>query len=274
MSKVYNWPPLRGGKLSLQLELKSLPFAVEKLQRIPLLSKYFFCDDESDLSDLLRPVYADISEDSAFDDVASELLRSSRKKGGLVSLPVRHYAKTVPCVVFLHGFGGNGLWNIATLRQMLPQALILAPTLGVGFEGRCNPPDIEAWLGTAMASVKRQNPSFEIKGNHIVALSQGTAYAVELLNYSDYPFKSLICISGHPGRSIRQERADSLQVAIMSGAKDARCDASTCKQVRAELATNSFTASCKIVPNADHFLFLSHQDQVTKFLDATIKSTG
>lgn len=264
MSYVINYPPQPAARLSLAIELKALPFAARQLQRSWLLADRFFHKDEQDLSDLLEQVAVSIKHDRAFDETASELTRVGNRCGGFISLP-SGTAKNPPIVVYMHGYGGNGVWNVAAIRAMLPRTLVLVPTLGMASATARNSQLVD-WITSAIEEARNHVNVNNDATKHLVSLSQGSIAATSLLNNTDYHFDSYTAISGHPALPLSTKRKQMLRVRLISGERDMRCSVEDCQYVSSELKSKKFNVTQWTIKNADHFMVLASQRHIKKLL--------
>ena len=252
---------------SLDAEAAMLVLGMKAADRIPIrrLREQIFAENERALSPLLRKTYSRLIRSAAFNDVYSEYGRLRKAIGGFVSYPRKSHEPSVNLIVFFHGAGGNGAWNIATARRMFPDALIAAPTMGI----RCKRHDckqVVEWLRSVEARFAKRYSGTMIACTNVIALSQGIIPATSLLNDTDYPVQHFTMLSTFPAKVLTKQRANTLKVSLITGKLDERCDVSGCKRYWRKLVKHGFNARLAILKEADHFMLLSHTRKVTRLL--------
>jgi predicted esterase len=206
-----------------------------------------------------------LTKDAAFTDVVSEYARPAGSVGGFVSYPAKHDQSPVNFIIFLHGYGGNGAWNIATVRRMFPDALIAAPTMGRKCSRHTSEQIVE-WLGKVERRFAKAFPGRMISSTNLMALSRGILPAMALLNETNYPFGHLSMISTFPVKVITKSRTNSLTVAMICGELDARCDSREGENYVKKLVRKGFRARFSTLNGANHFIFLSHTRRIARLL--------
>lgn len=265
MNGVENFPAFPGLKMSLSHEGIASIAAAGMIDKLPFVREYIFAENERGLGKLFKKAYSAIKDDPAFDETCSEYLRPVGEVGGFVSYPASKVKDEVSFIVFLHGYGGNGAWGIATVRRMFPNALIAAPTTGTECT-RFNGKQLARWLRSVEQRFSTLHPNVMFGQTNLVALSRGVFPARRLLNESDYPFQSLTLLSTCPAHPITARRAETLAVTMICGDSDERVDLNASRRYLRKLQQRGFHVRQAIIEDANHFMFLSHTARVSKLL--------
>ena len=221
-------------------------------------------DSANELRELCARRYRIILNDPVFGRVPSALPycyspRTPTNGLALVYRP-KETGTNTHCLLFLHGFGGSFLWTPQLLSEAFPDHIIICPAYGVStaliqsdYVSEC----LAAVEGSVGHSLAR--PS-------LIGLSAGGFGATRIYTQSPDRFRQLVVIAAYPppetlGRFNRKTSVHFIVGAhedyVLSGAFDRNMQS---------IRPRSDHFESYIIPNANHFFVLSHQDEAFKVL--------
>ena len=160
--------------------------------------------EEGELKRLLGDVYEKIADDPAFHGVRSAVpycwAEATQSVGdGLIYLPdddvgtASGAVTSQPAIIFLHGFGGNLLWNIWALKTEFPDRVILAPSGGICWPDNDSERIVE-YLDDMRAYVE-QEFGVKIERPWLIACSQGGPAGFTVANLASDRFRGFVSIA-------------------------------------------------------------------------------
>lgn len=170
---------------------------------------------------------------------------------------------SVPCLVFLHGFGGQLTAYLRVLRHTFGSRFaIVAPFLDSNGE---------FWKPHGKAVVKAIVTKYlppEVDRNRVflIGLSNGAVGATAILQDPELApaFKGFILVSGRGEMTAPMQNASAL---FITGTSDPRFPVEYVKKGAEAMQENGAEITFETLP-AGHFLWLSHADQMTAVMDA------
>jgi pimeloyl-ACP methyl ester carboxylesterase len=153
----------------------------------------------------------------------------------------------LPCVVFLHGFGGLSSAYLRVMEKALPRAIIVAPAL-----------DVDARWDSALGRsvVERTLASLPIRADRartvLLGLSNGAVFGAGFAP----KFSGAVFVSG-----LGQTEATKRPLQVVSGGRDVRLTPDWIEARVAELRGAGVPVDLEIVPDADHALLLTHSER-------------
>lgn len=170
---------------------------------------------------------------------------------------------SVPCLVFLHGFGGQLTAYLRVLHHAFgDRYAIVAPFLDSG--GAFWKPKGKA---VVKAIVTKYLPAEVDKTRvYLIGLSNGAIGATAMMQDPESAplFKGFILVSGRGEVTAPLPRAKAL---LISGAHDPRFPLDYVKEGAEKMRAAGAEVTFEVLP-ADHFLWLSHADPMTAAVEA------
>jgi predicted esterase len=170
---------------------------------------------------------------------------------------------SVPCLVFLHGFGGQLTAYLRVLHHAFGNRYaIVAPFLDSNGE---------FWKPHGKAVVKaivtkHLPPEVDKTQVYLIGLSNGALGATAILQDPGLApsFKGFILVSGRGELTAPMQRTNAL---LITGTNDPRFPVDYVKEGAEKMREGGADVTFEAFP-ADHFLWLSHADQMTAVMDA------
>ncbi len=167
-----------------------------------------------------------------------------------------------PCLVFLHGFGGQLSAYLDVLNRALgDRYVIVAPFLD--FTGAFWTPPGKAAVRALVA--EHLPPEVDRERVFLVGLSNGAIGTTALLQDDEIArhFRGFILVSGSGQVARKELRSDVLMIA---GSEDPRFPLAYNQSVARALRQSGAQVETVILP-ADHFIWLSHSREMTAAID-------
>ena len=234
---------------------------------------------------IVRDVYTEMEADRDFRRLGSvmgmgyrELARFEFRTGHYyVFRPEQPSGKRLPCIVFLHGIGGNWksyLWVLSRISARL-ECVILAPTFGIGNWDKPGAGDfVVAVTREALATLPIDSEDLTLAGYSKGAIGVGRA-AVKGKGL----FKRLIFISPVTEDELL-ERSEFLShyrehpVLFLHGARDPRIPRQFVEGTAAFLDRSGVDVTLRIYEEGDHFFLLAHRrevlDDIANWMDGVV----
>jgi dienelactone hydrolase len=152
----------------------------------------------------------------------------------------------LPCVVFLHGFGGLSSAYVRVLERALPGVVIVAPALDVAarWDSERGHRVVERTLETLPARADRQRTV-------LVGLSNGAVFGAR---YAPR-FKGAVLVSG-----VGATGATKVPVLVVAGDRDERIPIDLVRDLVLELREQGVAVELDVVHGADHALLFTHAE--------------
>ena len=222
-----------------------------------------FRTKERKLHPLMAVSYDKIIGNAAFREVSSESIARvslSSRVTGYVCVPTNR-RRIDGVVVYFHGAGGNGAWNVELMIDLFPKHLIFCPSLGFN----CTKSDSESvhnWIQDA-AEALDMTRKVSSKKLTIVFLSDGRLPAEDFLEAYEDEIDSVLGLSScPPNKSMYGE----YPMLMISGENDQRFTASNIKKYTTQRTKAGHETGCVIIEDADHFMVLSHRKSLLRSL--------
>jgi predicted esterase len=221
------------------------------------------------LRSLVLPIYEEMDNDADFHALGSAMGAGYRELVGLdyhtghyyLFLPDATNGTRLPCLIFLHGLGGNTkacLWVLS--RQT--RCAVIAPTFGMGNWDKPEGADFVVNVAReALAKYPLDAERVYLMGysNGGMGVTRAAAKAPEL-------FKGLIYLSpvteddlfSTAGFSSRKDR----KILFLQGGRDERIPCSVVQGTARSLKQLGFDVRLKVYDDEDHYLLFSQQEAV------------
>ncbi len=140
--------------------------------------------------------YAELADDPRWADVDSPMVQAFASTAPTMLVSPPHApgadAATAPVVLFLHGYGGNGLLFSWLLSEAMPEAWIVAPSHGLTWSR----PNLR-YLDDALSTFEAHRGGGPFR-YHLVGLSDGAVGAFEVLAARAARVETATIIAGTP----------------------------------------------------------------------------
>ena len=214
--------------------------------------------ESSGLHKDLDNIYGRISADALFENIKSALpycLADTRQSHGhyFVYFPKKIRDDT-RVIVFLHGFGGNLLFNTYLLKEAFPDSIILLPSWGVSWQS-----GTMQYLEDMYKDVK-QRTKFSIRKPCLMGISAGGPAGFRL--YSEQPdrFACYVSIASAPSRANVSALKKGLKILMVNGRHDSRFPIARVEPLAAEATRRAPGLQFHVV-DGDHFFMLSKREE-------------
>lgn len=235
---------------------------------------------------LIRGIYGEMDGDPEFRALPSALPQMysgmwstapAEAHAFLYVPPGLDRAKPAPALVFLHGSGGNFkgyLWVLSKLADRL-HCVVIAPSYGFG---NWRSPDTEQMIDAALAAA-RQTVSIDESKLYLSGLSNGGLGVSQSLRAAPSRWAAAIFISpvfdGYALAELKSTRAlADKRVIVISGELDDRVPMDYVQSSAAELERAGAKVALTNVKEANHFLILSHRNQLVDTLARELRPAG
>jgi pimeloyl-ACP methyl ester carboxylesterase len=178
-----------------------------------------------------------------------------------MSIPVNANGKS-PAIVFLHGYGGSFIWYLHWLAEAFPDHIIIAPAYGISPVS----PSFTYLAESVAAASKRLG--FELSKPTLIGLSAGVFGVCRAFVKNPDRYARLICLAGFPPEDVLQQFGRTQQVHFIAGASEPFVTFGKFRTTVQTVRTTCPAATMTLIPDADHFFMLSHQEETTKALKA------
>ena len=269
----WKYPSAALGSLLPEMDQLSMGFAV-----MPVLDRLLTRKQSTQLKSYTQGIYAELEADPGFAALGTALPQAYDNMLGR-EFDVGHYFlyvpskvdphKPTPALVFLHGFGGNFkayTWILSQVAEELGYVLI-CPTYGAGFWDARHSPEV---VSRAVRDVAK-TVALDMKQIHLAGLSNGGLGVghVASAGLSGEAFRSLIFISPvFDEKAITctgfRIRCRQKPVLVITGMQDDRVPALYVQDNVGIMKSEGVDVTTHLVPNADHFLFFSHRQEMTQ----------
>lgn len=222
---------------------------------------------------LVLPVYEEMEKDADFLELGSvlgmgyrELFRLEFRTGHYyVSLPKEPVTGRLPCIVFLHGMGGNWksyLWVLSKISTR-HKCAIIAPTFGLGNWDKPGSDDFVVSVAKEALATLPLDP----ENLYLTGYSNGAMGVTRAAIKGEGLFKGLVYLSpvtedelfSSPGFL---EHYRGRNVLFLHGGRDRRIPRDFVEGTAAILRRHGVNVRLKIYDQEDHFLLFSQQEAV------------
>ena len=215
------------------------------------------------VNELLRSskgVYSEMQKDAEFAKLESVIpySLSNRKTRGHYFLS-RCTGTSQRTILFLHGFGGNPLFNIWLLSRAFPDCDVIAPTSGIAWESGGL-----QYIAEVLASAKSRG--VKVEKFELIVISQGgpTGFQYQL-EHPDRVSNLVTLVSAPAADQVRVVRPGS-RVCMINGSRDSRFPIAG---VRSRIKPLSGRTNIDFEfheLNDDHFLMLTQPDKLFRIV--------
>lgn len=215
--------------------------------------------DADKLRKLFTDYYARVRRSPEFKTAPSALpyCYSARKPGeGLaaVFVPVKVDAET-KVIIFLHGFGGSLLVYPHYLSEVFPNHLVICPAYGI------SPAEMPAaYLAEAMRATA-DRLQVKLSKPLMVGLSAGGVGACRIYARRPEDFSALICLGAFPPDDALARSSKAMRLRFLCGGAEPFILDGSFQKRTAVLQSKVGNLEWKTIDGADHYFFLSHEQQ-------------
>jgi pimeloyl-ACP methyl ester carboxylesterase len=253
------WLPVFHSALQLAPEETIVPLTLTQGSLLNLDA-----NDAARLRNLFSNYYARVRVAEPFRGAPSALpycFSDTKPASGLATIyvPVKVSPDTKE-LVFLHGYGGSLLAYVHYLATLFPDAIIICPAYGI------SPGNIPArYVAEARAVAAPWTRT--LKGKPIlIGLSAGGVGGCRVYTENSAVFERLVCLGSIPPSDAIQKFQRTAKVRFISGSAEPYVADGSFERALNALKLRSPNVRWKIIPNADHYFLLSHEEQTRKVL--------
>jgi predicted esterase len=240
---------------------------------VPLFDPYVDFATGRRMRSLQLSAYRDLEQDAGFRRLGSvmgtayrELLRIEFRTGHYyLFLPEPAQGERLPCLIYLHGLGGNSkshFWVLTRISQKMKCAVI-APSFGLGNWDKPG----GAELAVAVARQALDELPLDPERLFLLGYSNGAIGVTRAAVSEPGLFKGLIYLSPVTEDELFftpefQTHATGCRILFLHGGRDKRIPRDLVERSAATLDRLGFDVRLKIYDEEDHYLFLSQQQAV------------
>jgi len=222
---------------------------------------------------LMRPIYETMQTDPEFQNLGSalgmayrEVVRLEFRSGHYyVFVPPTQGDERLPCLVFLHGLGGNNkayFWVLSQLALHL-KCVVLAPTFGIG---NWDQDDSGAFIVDVVREALATLP-LDAQRIFLLGYSNGAMGVTRAVVQAPTLFRGLVYVSAVTEDQLFSTPEFSARVAdrpmlFLHGGQDERIPQALIAGTVAALQRLGGDVQLKIYEDEDHFLLLARQEDV------------
>jgi predicted esterase len=222
---------------------------------------------------LLLPIYGEMDKDADFHNVGSvmgmayrDLCHVGLRTGHYyVFLPKATSGRRLPCLIFLHGMGGNikaCLWVLAKLSRQI-ECAVIAPTFGIGNWDQPGGAELVVDVAREALATLPLDPERVF----LMGCSNGAMGVTRAVLKEPRLFKGLVFLSPVTEDELfsRPEfltRKDDRKVLFLQGGRDKRIPRSIVEGTVALLRRLGCDVRLKVFDEQDHYLLFSQQEAV------------
>jgi hypothetical protein len=229
------------------------------------------------LSGLFRRAYSGIAVDRDMHSLPSAIGKTLLPRPGVghafLSVPPILDAAKTP-IMFLHGYGGNLLWNMWGLRQCSSDRLLLLPSWSISWSdgGSSSTLDRLQYLHDLKQCLARQH-GMTFNRPWLYALSGGGPAAYWLVDADPALYAGLVALATAPLGEAPLAIPDGLPVLMINGTRDGQFPATDA--MRDCLAMRKRGINCHFAEmDADHYFFLSRTQAMRDLIDVFVAKLG
>lgn len=262
---------LASAAVSVRLESLAVNQGARAMWRFPKLTGNQLWDDPNGtLVAMFADAYNEITADQGFSDIASAMPYCYAGVGndqgnGFVYIPYNRPGRkdvpsSLPAIVFLHGYGGNLLWNIWALKTEFPDHVIIAPSGGMAW------PELETkTLHTyiqSMCDYVKKTFGYEVQRPWLMALSQGGPAGFRICTTYPAKYRGYVSIASWADGADRLSIDKKLPILMINGTDDERVPLRDASSVFETLEHRGANIALEKLDDADHFFFLSQREKM------------
>jgi len=241
---------------------------------LPLGDPYVDFDKAKRMRSLTAPIYEELERDAGFGSLGSvmgmaysELFRGEFRTGHYyVFLPRASERKQLPCLMYLHGMGGNRkshLWVLSKLATKM-QCAIVAPTFGLGNWDQAG--GAELIVDVAREAIKTL--PIDPERLFLLGYSNGAKGVTRAVVKAPELFHGLIYLSPVTEDEFFSSREflldhKSRRILFLHGGQDKRIPQEFVSSAVALLRHHGCNVQLKVFDDEDHYLILSQREAVT-----------
>jgi pimeloyl-ACP methyl ester carboxylesterase len=265
--------PLAARVDSVWEESHAVPLAIQAFYRAPGWTGNKLSDDPSgELVTLMSDAYGRILRDRSFDGAGSALgfcvAGADPGRGhGFAYIPFNappNAERPRPAIVFLHGYGGNQLWNIWGMKTLFPDRVILAPSGGIAWPD--TPPAKTQEYIDEMCREVEKTLHFRVEKPWLMALSQGGPTGFRLASAAPERYAGYVSIASWAEDPSSLKLPKDFPVLMVNGTKDDRVDIADARRTSEALSGRGASVSLETLDGANHFFFLGRQDEMGRLI--------
>jgi predicted esterase len=235
------------------------------------------------MSSLLLPLYREMDEDADFRQLGSAMGMAYRDLGHLpfrtghyyLFLPETSAGQRIPCLIFLHGMGGNikpCLWLLSKLSSQTKCAVI-APTFGFGNWDKPDAADFVVDVAREALAALPLDPQKVF----LMGYSNGGMGVTRAAIKDPRLFKGLVYLSPVTEDELFStpeflSRKTDRSILFLQGGRDKRIPREIVAGTVASLKQRGFSVRLKLYNDEDHYLLFSRKEsvlsEIAKFMTA------
>ncbi len=210
--------------------------------------------------------YREIEADPEFATLPSALpycYSRERPNRGLAAMRIPDGAgEGAPALLFLHGYGGSFTYYLHTLARTFPRAIILCPAYGIsGAEASGD------YLHECVDAAS-QELGFALPRPILIGLSAGGFGAAREYARSPDRYAGLIVLGAVPPDDALPRLPRAGRVRLLAGADETFVRDRVLDRAELALRRRVPDYESRLIPGADHFFWLSHEEAATAQLRA------
>ncbi len=258
-------------------KMKWVSTAYSEAALLPLYPMIFCRQEGRSLSQSLRlsrlfaSTYSSLLLDSRFRKLpsaaASTLAPEVLTEGhGFVSIPAQIDATTQD-ILYLHGYGGNMLYNLWQLSQLFPKDILLLPSWSLGWPARNdeNVARVSGYLGEFISAVQ-SHFDIQIPAPWLVALSGGGPIAFGVAAANPQGLRGLVAVATSAGNAQGLRYPEGFPILMISGTQDPWFPIDDARGEFQNLKTQGIEVQMVEI-NDDHYLFLSSPQKLRRIIE-------
>ncbi len=258
------------------------------LHLVPLGDPYVNSAKAQRMRSLVLPIYDLMEESPAFRRLGSvrgsayrDLLHMNLRTGHYyLLLPETAPDERIPCLVFLHGMGGNikpYFWMLSKISTRMKCAVV-APTFGMGFWQKDGAADFVIDVTREVRSTLPIDPD----GVFLMGYSQGAVGVTQAAVREPGLFRGLIYLSPiteHDlfGSPEFESQKEDLRLLFIHGSNDLRIPREFVEGTAKVLQRTGFDTELRVYDGEDHYLILSQReallDDLARFMSEKVTDT-
>lgn len=238
-----------------------------------------------ELKKLFGEAYGKIQKDSAFADVGSAVryfFRLPKDQGHAFAYVPNGAAEKVSVegrdltpIVFLHGFGGNLLWNLWALKTEFPDRVILAPSCGFAWpRDRAEDTDkVLRYLDTMLSHVEKTF-GVSVKRPWLIGLSAGGQVGFDIANCEPgrKRFRGYVSIASDFGGATEPSFPATFPILMLNGTDDTDFSINNVRHTYNDLRQLGANIELHEMKGANHFFFLSRRAEMGELIREFLQS--